>query len=154
MVSSPSRAHPHLPFLTPQAVPSHSRMDEVKRLQAVSVTTYRDPPPDGAYDRITALAARLFKVPIAIVSIVEQIGYGLSPTIAIKYSREGGTVTVACTRVAFQASSSLCQGRRYRYRSHSNQKVGRNDGRDNRRREYRWGRKYIPDRIDVSRCTW
>lgn len=35
MVSSPSRAHLHLPLLTPHAVPSYSRVHEVKRLQAV-----------------------------------------------------------------------------------------------------------------------
>jgi hypothetical protein len=45
-------------------------MDEVKRLRAVSATTYRIPVPINAYDRITALAARLFKVPIAIVYVV------------------------------------------------------------------------------------
>lgn len=31
-----------------------------------------DTPPDGAFDRITALAARIFKVPIAIVSVVDH----------------------------------------------------------------------------------
>src|SRR5665648_642584 len=31
-----------------------------------------DSPPDGAFDRITALAARLFSVPIAIVSVVDH----------------------------------------------------------------------------------
>ena len=30
-----------------------------------------DSPPDGAFDRITALAARLFEVPISIVSVVD-----------------------------------------------------------------------------------
>lgn len=31
-----------------------------------------DTPPDGAFDRITALAAQIFNVPIAIVSVVDQ----------------------------------------------------------------------------------
>lgn len=31
-----------------------------------------DTPPDGAFDRVTALAARLFDVPIALVSIVDE----------------------------------------------------------------------------------
>lgn len=30
-----------------------------------------DTPPDGAFDRITALAARIFQVPIALVSVVD-----------------------------------------------------------------------------------
>ncbi|MEP6606348.1 MAG: GAF domain-containing sensor histidine kinase [Nitrosospira sp.] len=52
-------------------MPSHTLMDEAKRLQAVRRYDILDTPPDGAYDRITALAARLFRVPIAIVSIVD-----------------------------------------------------------------------------------
>lgn len=47
-------------------------MDEIKRLEAVRRHDILDTPPDGAYDRITALAARLFQVPIAIVSLVDS----------------------------------------------------------------------------------
>ncbi|PTR16235.1 GAF sensor signal transduction histidine kinase [Nitrosospira sp. Nsp2] len=70
MFSSPGLNHPNPRSLIP-AVPSHARMDEAKRLQAVRRYDILDTPPDGAYDRITALAARLFGVPIAIVSIVD-----------------------------------------------------------------------------------
>ncbi len=42
------------------------RLAEVRRYQIL------DTPPDGAFDRITALAARAFSVPIAIVSIVDH----------------------------------------------------------------------------------
>lgn len=45
--------------------------DEAARLRAVQRYDILDTPPDGAFDRITALAARLFKVPIAIVSVVD-----------------------------------------------------------------------------------
>jgi phosphoserine phosphatase RsbU/P len=41
-------------------------MDAVRRYDVL------DTPPDGAFDRITAIAARLFGVPIAIVSIVDE----------------------------------------------------------------------------------
>lgn len=44
---------------------------EAARLDAVRRYDILDTPPDGAFDRVTALAARLFKVPIAIVSIVD-----------------------------------------------------------------------------------
>lgn len=44
---------------------------EVERLEAVLGYDILDTPPDGAFDRITELAARLFDVPIAIVSIVD-----------------------------------------------------------------------------------
>ena len=46
--------------------------DEAKRLAAVRRYDILDTPADGAFDRITALAARRFGVPIAIVSIVDE----------------------------------------------------------------------------------
>ena len=46
--------------------------DEEGRLAAIRRYDILDTPPDGTFDRITALAARLFGVPIAIVSIVDS----------------------------------------------------------------------------------
>ncbi len=46
--------------------------DEAARMAAVRRYQILDTPPDGAFDRITALAARIFKVPIAIVSVVDH----------------------------------------------------------------------------------
>ena len=45
--------------------------DEDARLDAVRRFEILDTPPDGTFDRITALAARLFRVPISIVSVVD-----------------------------------------------------------------------------------
>ena len=45
---------------------------EAERLAAVRRYDILDSPPDGAFDRITALAARRLKVPIAIISIVDE----------------------------------------------------------------------------------
>jgi sigma-B regulation protein RsbU (phosphoserine phosphatase) len=45
--------------------------DEDARMAAVRRYQVLDTPPDGAFDRITALASRLLGVPIAIVSIVD-----------------------------------------------------------------------------------
>jgi phosphoserine phosphatase RsbU/P len=45
---------------------------EVERLSAVRRYDVLDTPPDGAFDRITALAARFFEVPIALVTIVDH----------------------------------------------------------------------------------
>lgn len=45
---------------------------ERQRLAAVARYEILDSPPDGAFDRISALAARLFQVPIGIVSIVDR----------------------------------------------------------------------------------
>lgn len=46
--------------------------DEPLRMAAVRRYDVLDTPPDGAFDRITALAARLFDVPISIISIVDE----------------------------------------------------------------------------------
>jgi len=46
--------------------------DEEARLQAVRRYDILDTPPDGAFDRVTAMAARHFGVPISIVSIVDS----------------------------------------------------------------------------------
>lgn len=45
---------------------------ERQRLEAVARYDILDTPPDGAFDRITALAARRFKVPISIISVVDH----------------------------------------------------------------------------------
>jgi GAF domain-containing protein len=46
--------------------------NEQARLAAVQRYNILDTPPDHAFDHITALAAHFFKVPIAIVSIVDK----------------------------------------------------------------------------------
>lgn len=46
--------------------------NEPERMKAVRRYNILDTPEDGAFDRITALAARLYGVPIAIISIVDE----------------------------------------------------------------------------------
>lgn len=46
--------------------------NEADRLATIRLYDILDTPPDGAFDRITALAARIFEVPIAIVSVVDH----------------------------------------------------------------------------------
>lgn len=46
--------------------------DEPERLAAVRRYAILDTPADGAFDRLTSLAARLFAVPISIISIVDH----------------------------------------------------------------------------------
>jgi two-component sensor histidine kinase len=46
--------------------------NEPQRMAAVKRYDILDTPPDGAFDRITAIAARRFDVPIAIISIVDH----------------------------------------------------------------------------------
>jgi GAF domain-containing protein len=46
--------------------------DDSARMEAVRRYDILDTPPDGSFDRITALAAELFDVPIALVTIVDH----------------------------------------------------------------------------------
>lgn len=46
--------------------------DEAQRLEAVRRYDILDTPPDGAFDRVTALAARFCDVPIATITIVDE----------------------------------------------------------------------------------
>lgn len=46
--------------------------DEDVRMAAVNRYNILDSPPDGAFDRITKLAARIFRVPISTISIVDR----------------------------------------------------------------------------------
>lgn len=46
--------------------------NEAARMMAVRRYDILDTPPDGAFDRTTAIASRLFNVPIAIISIVDN----------------------------------------------------------------------------------
>jgi len=48
------------------------RQSESERIEAVRRYDILDTPPDGAFDRITAIAARRFDVPISIISIVDH----------------------------------------------------------------------------------
>lgn len=54
--------------LTPSIIPEN----ETQRMAAVRRYDILDTPPDGAFDRVTAIAARRFDVPIAIISIVDH----------------------------------------------------------------------------------
>jgi GAF domain-containing protein len=46
--------------------------NETARLEALRKFEVLDTPPDGAFDRITALAAKMFNMPIAIISLVDE----------------------------------------------------------------------------------
>ena len=46
--------------------------DDSKRLEALRRYRILDTPPDGAFDHIAELAAGLFRVPIALVSLVDH----------------------------------------------------------------------------------
>lgn len=47
-------------------------LEEDRRLAALRKYDILDTPPDGCFDRVTAIAAKIFRTPIAIVSLVDQ----------------------------------------------------------------------------------
>lgn len=57
--------------MTAITVPESESADEARRMDVVRRYSILDTPPDGAFDRVTAIAARLLGTPIAIVSIVD-----------------------------------------------------------------------------------
>ena len=75
-----SAAEPQQPFTIP--VPAN----ETERLAALERYKILDTPPEAAFDRITRLAARLFDMPIALISLVDEsrawfkscVGFGAS----------------------------------------------------------------------------
>ena len=66
-MDNPSTAPPHTSAME-NVIPAN----EAERLAAVRRYDILDTPPDGAFDRVAALAAKLFDVPISIVSIVDH----------------------------------------------------------------------------------
>lgn len=61
-----------LPAAAAESGPSLIPDNEEQRMLAVRRYDLLDTPPDGAFDRITGMAARLFDVPVAIVSVVDR----------------------------------------------------------------------------------
>lgn len=51
---------------------TNSRSDEMDRLEALRRYQLLDTPPDGAFDRVTALAARHFRTPICLLSLLDE----------------------------------------------------------------------------------
>lgn len=76
--------------------------DEHERMEAVRRYDILDTPPDGAFDRIAAVAAAIFNVPIAVVSVVDtdriwfKAHHGLSVT---QVDREPGLCASAITSI-------------------------------------------------------
>lgn len=97
VADSPSTAPPH-----PVEACGEGRAAETARLAAIRRYDILDTPPEGAFDRVTALAARAFKTPVATVSFVDaervwiKAGYGLRPDQSL--SRSPGLCATAIHR--------------------------------------------------------
>jgi serine/threonine protein kinase len=66
IIDADGRHHMEVRGNAPDAADEEGRMNAVRRYDLL------DTPPDGTFDRITALAARIFDVPIALVSVVDH----------------------------------------------------------------------------------
>lgn len=51
---------------------SIAEQDEKKRLQALYQFNLLDTPPDGSFDKMTRLACKIFNLPIAIITLVDE----------------------------------------------------------------------------------
>jgi hypothetical protein len=60
-----------LPICDPETTEAQSINEELKRLQVLKSYLILDSKREEAFERITALTARIFDVPIAIVSLVD-----------------------------------------------------------------------------------
>jgi hypothetical protein len=60
-----------LPYFDPQTTEAQSMEEELKRLQVLKSYLILDAKREEAFERITALAGRIFDVPIALVSLVD-----------------------------------------------------------------------------------
>ena len=68
MLAVPTAQEISVNAIPPSIIPNN----EPQRMAAVKRYDILDTPPDGAFDRITAIAARRFDVPISIISIVDH----------------------------------------------------------------------------------
>ena len=57
-------------------------IDEAARLEAVRRYAILDTPPDGAFDRIAAIAARILSAPVALVASSTKTVFGSKPVTA------------------------------------------------------------------------
>lgn len=87
-------------------VATHIPHNDEVRLEAVRRYGILDTPPDGTFDRITALAAKIFNVPIALVTIVDE------DRIWFK-SRYGLDSVAEIPRDPGLCASAICQGDPY-----------------------------------------
>jgi GAF domain-containing protein len=69
---------------------------EQRRMDAVRRFDILDRPPDGAFDRITALAARQLAVPIAIVSVHDRIWFKSHHGIDVQETRRDPGLCAYC----------------------------------------------------------
>lgn len=90
------RVHRHRPS------PAEAGEAEAARIAAVRRYNILDTPPDGAFDRVAALAARMFDVPVATVTIVDVDRIWFKATHGLDGVREVGRDPGLCASAVLQ----------------------------------------------------
>jgi sigma-B regulation protein RsbU (phosphoserine phosphatase) len=86
--------------------PLADALNDVDRLAAVRRYDILDTPPDSSFDRITTIAARIFQVPIALITIVDEDRIWLK-------SRFGALDISQIPREPGLCASAICQAKPY-----------------------------------------
>lgn|GEM_PF-1080344 len=88
--------------------PSRRRLgDESDRIKAVARYDILDTPPDGAFDRVAAIAAKLFEVPMATVSIVDSDRVWFKASVGLPGVRQVGRDPGLCASVVLEGKPYL-----------------------------------------------
>jgi len=85
-----------------------SEQQEEARLEALRRFAILDTPPDGAFDRIVRLAARLFDAPIALVSLVDEERVWFKARHGLD-AEEAGTNPGLCASVVFSDEAYIIE---------------------------------------------
>ena len=87
-----------LPRFDPESTEAQSMKEEIKRLQVLKSYLVLDAKREAAFERITALAARIFDVPIALVSLVDLGRQWFVSTSGLGETRETHRKFAFCSR--------------------------------------------------------
>jgi sigma-B regulation protein RsbU (phosphoserine phosphatase) len=87
--------------------PSLIPANEPDRLRAVRRYDILDTPPDGAFDRIAALAARIFEVPVATVTIVDEDRIWFKATHGVEITEIGRDPGLCASAILVDAPTAI-----------------------------------------------
>jgi hypothetical protein len=81
---------------------SRAPLAEAERLAALRRYEILDTPPDGAFERLTAIAARHFRVPISIITLVDEDRIWFKSVRGVEGVREIGRDPGLCASAVLQ----------------------------------------------------
>jgi sigma-B regulation protein RsbU (phosphoserine phosphatase) len=100
---SAASANDQVDRVEPGLIPAN----ETERLRAVRRYDILDTPPDGAFDRIAALAARIFEVPVATVTIVDEDRIWFKATHGVEVTQIGRDPGLCASAILVDAPTAI-----------------------------------------------